>query len=299
MSLKLRLEWKRARFKIRQTGLRSVVVWRRHRGLNAGDVFVVSFPRSGNTWLRFLLHEILTGTSAGFDNVSQTIPDVGLHRRVPRLLPTGGRLIKTHEPYRREYRRALFLVRDVRDLVFSSFAYEKERVLRGHYELNFDDYLGRFLQGKARLGICGSWQDHAQSWLDSPLASNGNLLVVRFEDLRQDACGNLEKILGFLGVAADSEKIRRAVENNSLNKMREKEDHSQNLYKGTQEESRFVRSGAAGGWRTKLSTSQVDLINRYAGKTLERLGYPTEKVLSNRADVNVRTSETSFYQPTK
>lgn len=259
------------RKKVGRTRLRIPLDWYRHRGLRPPDVFVASFPRSGNTWLRFLLHEILTGTPAEFDNVPQTIPDVGFHRRVPRLLPTGGRLVKTHEPYRREYRKALFLVRDVRDLVFSSFAHEKERVFRGHYKLSFEDYLGRFLQGKA--GIYGSWQDHAQSWLDSPLASNGNLLVIRFEDLRQDEGGNLEKILEFLGVAADSEKVRRAVENNSLNKMREKEDRSRKLYKGTGEESRFVRSGAAGGWRKKLTREQVQRIEEYAGEMLARLGY--------------------------
>src|SRR6516165_33686 len=94
------------RYRLSRSSLRIPLVWYRHRGLNPGDVFVASYPRSGSTWLRFLLFETLTKNEAGFDNVNRMLPDVGMHEGATALLANKGRLIKTHEPFRSEYRRA-------------------------------------------------------------------------------------------------------------------------------------------------------------------------------------------------
>jgi hypothetical protein len=124
------------------------------------------------------------------------------------------------------------------------------------------------------------------SWLNCPLAKNGNLLVVRYEDLRRDTETGLLEMLEFLGINGDRDRIRRAIENNSLRNMREKEEKAKNsgapLVKGTllrkhnvnREDARFVRTGSVGGWREKLSDSQIDMVTRYAGEALLRAGYP-------------------------
>jgi hypothetical protein len=295
MSLGLRSGWKRARFKILQTRLRSGVLWWRHRGLNASDVFLGTFPRSGTHWLRFQLTEILSGEPVDFDRVESMF--IGQQRGAASLLNGGARLINTHERYRRDYRKAIYLVRDVRDVAVSLYAYQTGQQGKGFYHIpknvkTFDDYLPLFLQG--RLTHFGSWHDHVNSWLDSPIARNGNLLVLRFEDLRRNPVAELTRAVNFLGQAVDPAIIQRAVANNTVEKMREKEDHSQVLSRFFKQEHRFVRQGSAGGWRNKLSTPQVELINSYAGKALERMGYPTETVLSKPADVKVRTSETGL-----
>jgi aryl sulfotransferase len=118
------------------------------------------------------------------------------------------------------------------------------------------------------------------------LAKNGNLLVVRYEDLRADTETGLVEMLDFLGVKSDRDRIRRAVENNSLRNMREKEEKAKNsgatLGKGTllrkhnvtREDARFVRTGSVGGWREKLSDTQIEMVKRYAGEALLRAGYP-------------------------
>ena len=91
---------KRLRYQLSKSRLRVPLVWSRHRGLKDQDVFVASYPRSGSTWLRFLLFETLTKNDAGFDNVNRMLPDVGMHADATPLLPNQGRLIKTHEPFR-------------------------------------------------------------------------------------------------------------------------------------------------------------------------------------------------------
>ena len=277
---------KTLRYKASRTKLRMPKSWLEHRGLNHGDVMFASFERSGNTWLRFVLFEILTKDTAGFLNVNQLLPELGTHDNAQSVLPNGGRFIKTHHQYRSEYKRAIYLMRDLRDVMLSNWARDKEMGFSQYFDQGkgMDGYIESFLKGKVTR--FGSWQSHVDSWVNCPLARSGNLLVVRYEDLRKDTENGLVEMLGFLGIEADRELIRRAVENNSLRAMREKEEKAKNsgatLGKGTllrkhnvdREDARFVRSGSVGGWRAKLSDAQIAMVTKYAGEALVRAGYP-------------------------
>jgi hypothetical protein len=276
---------KEIRYKASRTKLRAPKAWWEHRGMNDKDVLFASFERSGNTWLRFVLMEILTTGDAGFLNVNQILPEMGTHREMKPVLPNGGRLIKTHESYRSQYKRAIYLMRDLRDVMLSNWARDKEMGFAQYFNNgDMDAYVEAFLQG--RVTRFGSWQSHVNSWLDCPLAKNGNLLVVRYEDLRKDTENGLSEMLQFLGITADRERIRKAVENNSLRAMREKEEKAKNsgatMGKGTllkkhrvdKEDARFVRSGSVGGWTEKLSDAQIAMVTKYAGEALVRAGYP-------------------------
>ena len=256
-------------------------VWSWHLGLKPQDIFQASYPRSGSTWLRFMLFEVLRGEEAGFGNIDKCIPEIDAHRGVPPILPGGGRLIKTHEQYRKDYTRAVFLVRDLRDVVLSNYA---RAVGVGLAPLvsngDLDSFLLSFLKGTALQQ--GSWQEHTRSWLESPLAKNGNLMVVRYEDLRKSPEQVIGQLLEFLGVTPDFQVIRKAIEDNSLQQMRAKEDraakageHSPLLasHKNNGEDGRFVRKGAVGGWRSKLTDAQIKIIDQYAGDVLQNLGY--------------------------
>src|SRR5262249_13698646 len=119
----------------------------------------------------------------------------------------------------------------------------------------------------------GPWHEHVHCWLESPLARGGDLLLIRFEDMRCNAGEVVAQVLEFLGVSADPQEIRDAIANNTLEKMREKENVAQKLHKSTHEEGRFVRKGAVGEWREKLTDIQLQRIDEYAGSVLERMGY--------------------------
>jgi sulfotransferase family protein len=237
--------------------------------LDPADVMIASYPRSGNTWCRFLLAEILTNHTTAFDSIDKAVPQVGLHQVALPLLPRGGRLIKTHEQYRKEYANAIYLVRDVRDVVLSY--YDRGKYLGVFNDIAFDAFLPMFLQGQTNT--VGSWPSHVRAWIESPLRQSGKLLVVKFEDMRQDAEATLGRILEFLGVAVDRLKIQNVISANSLDRMRAKEDRSRAFPHSSEESGRFVRKGAVGGWQGRLTSQQVALVDRYAGAELERLGY--------------------------
>lgn len=278
--------YRRIRHKASKTLLRAPIIWARHRGIDRNDVMVASYPRSGNTWLRFMLTRILTGRPAGFDNVNSVIAEIGIHKDALPLLPGEGRLIKTHELYRPTYKRAIYLVRDVRDVLLSQYSRENELGLV--WWGNLDGYVEAFVKGS--INGFGPWQEHIPNWLDSPLAKRGDLLMVKFADMRRDTQQTLERVVDFLGFEVDRKVIADAIADNTVEKMREREKQAKTLYKTTSEEGRFVRKGAIMGWREKLSEHQLELIERYAGATMRRMGFPSWKDVANKNEQLTGTS---------
>jgi len=266
---------------IRQRGFtrkcRLPLVWLRHLRVHANDTFLASYPRSGNTWARFLLSEILTNDEVGFESAESIIPDLRLRNDIPLILSNGGRLIRTHERYRPVYKKAIYCVRDPRDVLISNYEFERA----GEHGISLDRFVEWSVRGK--VNAWGRWSKHVSSWLDSPLADNDNLLLIKYEDMHTDAVGELSKMAEFLGLTVDTLRIRRAVANNSVQHMREKEDQhfGRSPMEGTSYESgRRVRVGSVGRWQKRLSAAQVDLIEREAGKLMERLGYLQQAELS-------------------
>jgi hypothetical protein len=110
-------------------------------------------------------------------------------------------------------------------------------------------------------------------------------------------------LLGFLGVAADLRIIRKAIEDNSLQQMRAKEDKARRAGEQTAlleankkigEEGRFVRKGAVGGWRSKLTDAQIKIIDQYAGDMLATLGYESGVVEERRSESMTSTLSISI-----
>jgi sulfotransferase family protein len=265
--------YRKLRRKFAKTRLRAPLVWLNHRNLSPTDVFIASYPKSGVTWTRFVLFEILSGLPAGFKTTNQLMTGVGKHNKGLRLLPGGGRLVGTHEQYRKNYNRAIYVVRDARDVLLSEFAFLSAL---DYFHGDLDKFISTFLFTCGSAYGYGPWHRHVFSWLDSPIGGTENLLLVRYEDLRKDPVAWFTRMAEFLGVGADHEKIELAVANNSLQKMQEKErkEPVRASIRG-----RFVRNGTVRGWVSHLSPEQVRLIEEHAGSALLRLGYPLSSQL--------------------
>jgi hypothetical protein len=263
---------RKIRHKIAKSPLHRPLVWVRHCGLRPSDVFVASYPRSGNTWLRFMLYEILVGQSSSFRNVHQVVPDIGKQNDALPVLVNQGRLIKTHEAYRPLYKKSIYLVRDARDVALSEFAYQKALGLAPD---DFEEYLPRFLRGE--VNPFGSWTAHVASWMEAKERGSAEILLVRFDEMRSRPEAALAGMMEFLKVPVERDVIRRAVANNSVEKMRDKEKI--NPQKASAK-GRFIRNGAVGGWREKFTETQVELVERCAGNILTRVGFAKAEPVS-------------------
>jgi hypothetical protein len=114
--------------------------------------------------------------------------------------------------------------------------------------------------------------------LNSPLDENGNLLVIKYEDMRLNIENTLDGALQFLGVSAKPGVIRQAIENNNLQRLRAKEKQAfaagvslagQPIRGG----GHYIRKGSSGEWRERLTPAQAKLIEDHAGELLATLGY--------------------------
>jgi len=250
--------------------LRRPLVWARQSGLNRNDVLLASYPRSGTTWLRFLLTEALTGEPAEFERVGKTVRYVGDHRSAPRLLPNTGRVIFSHEAYEKADHRVVYAVRDPRSVVVSEYRW---LLRRGLYFKGFGEFFSDFLAGKTNPW--GRWSSHLNYWFASPSASSGRMHVVKFEDLRADTQGSLRKILNFLDVELSNDRIRTTVHNNSVGEMRTKEERAPRevFSKGVKQDIRFVNTGTTLGWKESLTELQVAKLEKQFGELMTRLGY--------------------------
>ena len=256
---------RKLRHQMAKSPARTPLVWIRHKTLKSSDLFLASYPRSGSTWLRFLLFESLVGRSSGFQNVNLAIPDVKAHKVGLPFLPGEGRLIKTHEVYHPEYRKAIYLVRDPRDVALSEYAYQ---TALGLVDLEFDQYLNEFLT--RGVNPFASWRSHVESWLSAPL-NHEQLLIVRFEDLRKDTFHAVAEIARFMGLVPDENRIRNAIAQNTVDRMRAKEKATPQR---ASQNGRFIGSGSVGGWRATLDPAQVQLFSQQTGALLERMRYP-------------------------
>jgi len=265
----------RLRYQLSMTSLRRPVTALRHRDVRPDDIFVASYPRAGSTWLRFLLQEILTDEPSTFPSVNRVIPQVGFHRNAYRL-PNGGRIIKTHEAFRREYGRAIYLARDPRDVLLSEYAFQKALGLTA---ADIDDYIDDFVFRQVNAN--GSWRDHARSWLDAS-EENPDIRIFRFEDLRRDPAGTLREMLSFLDVSSDQTQILSAIRNNGVKEMRAKELTTPQK---TSKDGKFVREGSSGGWRKNLTPEQARRIYRAMQSEMQRLGYPAAADVLPSADI--------------
>jgi hypothetical protein len=273
-----RFFFRRIRHEVSITPLRAPLVWYRHHHIAKNDVILTEYPKSGNTWLKFLLYELFTGQPAGFEIVGQFFNN---YAKVPRVLPDRGRVIATHEPYRGELKRAIYLSRDPRDVVLSEYAYMKGL---GLFTKDLDAFIRTFLRG--RVNGYGSWQAHVDGWLDAADAGKVKLFLVRYEEMRKNPEAALAAVAGFCGFRVDPAAIHLAVEGNSIERMREKEDAARQwasahgvkgplrpMVGSPQDGNRFVREGKVGGWRERLTAAQIELIESHAGSALTRLGY--------------------------
>jgi hypothetical protein len=245
---------------------RAPLVWKRHRGLLTEDVILGEYPKSGATWLAFMLGEVLFQQPIDFESQTVYMPAVGSHTGAPAIPAIGGRLLRTHEPFRAEYRRGIYLVRHLGDVTVSYYHY---LAWLGVRPPPFKEFLRELLRG--RVDGYGPWPKHVESWARTPPET---ILVVRYEDLRTATEKTLRRIFDFLRVEASPASLANAIENNTLEGMRAKQERARDtIFRHRNLQADFVRKGIVGDTRAWLDGEDLELVEAIAGPTLRRLGY--------------------------
>ena len=247
------------------------------------DTFLVSYPKSGNTWARFLIANLVhPSEKIDFSNVNRMIPGPEVTRNRDLMRTPRPRIIKSHQYFDPRYRRVIYIVRDPRDVVVSQYHFQRKRnVVADQYPLS--EYVTRFVAGQT--SFYGSWGEHVASWLSTRHGRPGFLLL-RYEDMVEDTGRELSKVASFLGLSSTPETIRQAVERSSADRMRSLEKSQAQMFtstKNTRQDIPFVRAAKAGGWRSALPEECAVQLDKAWGTLIHWLGY--EPVLADRAKV--------------
>lgn len=238
------------------------------------DIFLVSYPKSGNTWLRFIIGNLISEKEVDFNNFNNIIPD--MHQTLKKKLDKyqSPRIIKSHLSYTKSYPKVIYIYRDPRDVVISYYYWHKK--YDKNFNLTIEQYIEKFIQGKN--SIYGSWQQHYYSWVNSPLNERNKLLILKYEDIKANEFSEVHKIVDFLSLNVNRQEIEKAIENSKFDKMQnlEKKQTSTSEYlKNSRHDIRFVRSGKS-QWRDYFTSDLTKKFKSKFGDTLIELDYESD-----------------------
>jgi len=239
------------------------------------DTFVVSYPRSGNTWTRFLIANLVyPQENVSFLNIEKLIPDTSSQSSRALLRTPRPRIIKTHCYFDHRYRKTIYIVRDPRDVVLSNYDFQRKyRQIEDGYPL--DRYVDDFVSGRLVSADWGTWRENVASWVYTR-GQEKDFLLVRYEDLLDDTVSELGRIAQFLGADASDSNLRRAVELSSADRMRKLEKQEEDNWIATKNRRKdipFVGKAKSGGWKMNLPAECVQQIESAWGDVMNHLGY--------------------------
>jgi hypothetical protein len=257
-----------------------------HRKLQAADYVLMSWAKSGRTWLRLMLsrvyqlqHGLPETAFLEYDNLKRQVP------AIPSVFFTHGNYLRnytgdwdTKEDFYAS--RILFLARDPRDVAVSQYFQWRYRMRPWKKFIN--DYPSHgeelevfefVMQHDAGISRVVEFFNLWARELPRVRASH----LVRYEDLRGHTGESLAKVLEFLGTPAKPEEISEAVEYTAVEKMRKIEQSESSGASGKRlvagdaanPDSFKVRRAKVGGWRDYFDDNQLRALDDYVNDRLD------------------------------
>lgn len=240
------------------------VSWQSIKTWSSDDVFLVSYPRSGNTWMRYLMTNLrFPDAEWDLNSLAFAFPEIGGPIK-PSSVPRP-RWIKSHLSYDPSYPRVIYLIRDVRDVAVSFYFWTgKEK------EMSFKDFLINYITNdNSDIVPWVAWHSHIEGYLAKQ--SNLDMIIIQYENLVEDTITELERICQFVGLDRTTQDIETAIQKSTIDKQQTDFQHHEAL-RG----KRVGVSGRPGKWKELFDEELLTELYHTAGETMEALGYKYE-----------------------
>lgn len=268
--------------------------------------WIASYPKSGNTWMRAFLAQLVGETDEDRDlnRLREFAPDechaqlytpllgkpietasmaelAAVRPRVHTAIAdavVGFQFLKTHAMLCRHAGTqtitpaatagALYIVRNPLDVVVSYSHFRKFEIDASIRVLN---ERGHILPRHPKHSYvpCGSWSEHVLSWTAKP---HERLLVVRYEDMLAAPDATFDGISSFLHMDVAPERLAVAIANTDFEQLRATEQQHGFAEKPKVTEA-FFRAGTAEQWRSQLTDSQVAAVVVPNRAAMQKMGY--------------------------
>ena len=276
-------------------------------------IWLTSYPKSGNTWMRLFLQALHTGGSEleNLEEIEATngiassralidsnlgvytsdMPDIEVQRlrgeayRFWSSQLTEDVIVKVHDAafhrgvitFPKEVtKKVIFIVRNPFDMV-ASYA--------NHMGCDIETSVMMLCDGNNTLAkskkslstqvaqYMGSWSDFYNSWKN---LYRVDMVVIRYEDMKHDSLNTFRKVVNALELNKTDEEIQKAIEATKFDKVKKVEQEKGFKEKPTKTKE-FFRKGQTGGWRTEITEEQAQILVDRHFYTLLELGYIDDK----------------------
>lgn len=250
------------------------------------DCYVLSYPKCGRTWLRFMLGNALVNhfglKDASLDEILM-VKDLPRHNSaIPRIRFTHDdlphwKMVRDIETEKSKYqsKKVIFLIRDPRDLVVSNYYQKKYRGFKYEKGIDKKNFLGdisEFIRYEyGGLPNIVSYYNIWQQQMNVPKSFQ----IIKYEDLKQNPLPILKSVFDLLGISQPSEEtFKRAIEESTFEKMRQIEEqnvlNNQRLGRvdAGKEEGLKTRKGKVGSYKEELSEGDIAWMEDYISANL-------------------------------
>ena len=274
-------------------------------------VWLASYPKSGNTWVRVFLTNYLRNSDERADindldggpiasnrfcfdelvgiNASDLTPEE-IERYRPHIYrylaeeEDGTIFMKVHDAFVRNDRGeplfppsvsagVVYIIRNPPDVAAS---------LAHHYGIDIDkavfnlcDPAYGLVDSVDRLG--SQLRQRLLSWSGHVSSWTGvsdiSVRVFRYEDMREDPVSAFSEMVKFIGLGYDSDRLRKAAAFSDFENLQEQEQAGGFRERPLQASALFFRKGRVGSWRDELRSDQVEKLISAHGEVMHRHGY--------------------------
>ena len=264
-------------------------------------IWIASYPKSGNTWIRLFLKSYFNYKDKDF--ISESFP-IENHFKQLKInyvnfeeiiknwetmqnyinLKSQTNYLKTHNAlctinnYKFTNKNntigVIYIVRDPRDIIVSyahHLGQSHSEVLRGMLDIHNGES-GKWEGKEYRRSLMGRWSDHYNSW---KLFKEREVLILKYEDLVQNKEYEFLRILNYLnkinGIKVDKEKLLKSIDETSFDKLSKKE--KEYGFNEASEHGVFFRKGKVGDWKNNLDEKIIKVLEKEFEKEMKELNY--------------------------
>jgi hypothetical protein len=271
-------------------------------------VWLASYPKSGNTWMRSFLHNFLRNPDRSYDINKMSDFTLGesqvswyqrfdprpgsqytkdevrrmrplVHRAMINAYPDSV-FVKTHNALIADNDTplvtldvtagAIYIVRNPLDVVISYADHIGQDIDRTIDAMNLRGASTE--NDDVNVYECyGTWSQHVESWTQP----GPQLLVVRYEDMLETPLKTFGTVARFLGIDPPRARLEKAIKLSSFRVLKEQEKRHGFIERSKFSQS-FFREGKAGQWRGILTRAQAERIVNDHREQMARFGYIPE-----------------------
>ncbi len=272
-----------------------------------GILWLASYPKSGNTWLRGFLANYFTnaqtpipinelpkfifgdGLAAPFEKVAgKSVRDFDvqeIHRLRPKVheMFAGSSpdivFVKTHNAISvlddiptitpEVTAGAVYIIRNPLDVVVS-YAHHFDRLMDRAIEALGSEETVITPHSNQVYQYLGAWSSHVRSWTTAP---GLRLHVLRYEDMASKPFPTFRRLVDFLGLPLEMPRLKKAIRFSTFKVMADQEARAGFVEARPDKKQPFFRQGTAGKWRRELTGEQVDKLITDHREVMAEHGY--------------------------